>query len=256
MNKGPLLCLLPLIFGLSLSAAPYDHIHLAAPDAAVAAQWYVKHFGGKPTGFRGATGPDEPINRVYYGDIAVIFSAREPSAGSVGSGVDHIGFSMPNVAEVVASVATDGGKRLGDLREFQGMKLGFVEDPWGTKIEIIDDPDMRGTHHVHLSTPDPEGTLEWYANVFGGERDKLADTLPGLNYGNIWLFALKNDDAIAPTRGRSMDHLGWSVPNLDAAATELRGKGVKFSLEPRDYRGIRISMVEGPDGVRIEVLQP
>jgi hypothetical protein len=31
---------------------------------------------------------------------------------------------------------------------------------------------------------------------------------------------------------------------------------VKFSLEPRDFRGIRISMVEGPDGVRIEVLQP
>lgn len=255
MNKASLV-LISLIFSCSLMASPYDHIHLAAPDAAEASAWYVKHFGGKPTGFRGATGPDEPINRVYYGDVAVIFSAREPSAGSVGSGVDHIGFSMPRVAEVVAAVAADGGKSLGDLREFQGMTLGFVEDPWGTKIEIIDDPARRGTHHVHLMTADPTATLDWYANVFGGEHAKFADTLPGVDYGNIWLFARQTDGTLEPTQGRSMDHLGWAVPDLDAAATELRSKGVNFSLEPRDFRGIRISMVEGPDGVRIEVLQP
>lgn len=202
------LFLFGLIFSCSLIAAPYDHIHLAAPDAAEASAWYVKHFGGKPTGFRGATGPDEPINRVYYGDIAVIFSAREPSGGSVGSGVDHFGFSMPNVAEVVAAVSADGGKNLGDLREFQGMTLGFVEDPWGTKIEIIDDPNLRGAHHVHLSSSDPEATLDWYANTFGGERAKFADTLPGINYGNIWLFARKTDEPLAQTQGRSLDHIG------------------------------------------------
>jgi len=256
MIRTPLLCLLGLVFGSALGAAPYDHLHLAAPDPAQAVQWYVKHFGGMPTGFRGATGADVPIDRVFYGDIAAIFSKREPSAGSVGSGVDHISFSMANVAEVVAGVVADGGSSLGDLREFQGMKLGFVEDPWGTKIEIIDDPALRGVHHAHLSSADPEAALDWYAKVFGGERDKFAGTLAGVNYGNIWLFARKSDEAIAPTQGRSFDHLGWSVPNLEAAATELRSKGVTFSMEPRDFRGIRISMVEGPDGVLIEVLQP
>lgn len=256
MNRVPLLCILGVILGSALSAAPYDHLHLAAPDPAVAAQWYVKHFGGSPTGFRGATGADVPIDRVSYGDIAVIFSKREPSAGSVGSGVDHIGFSMPNVAEVVAGVTADGGTSLGELREFQGMTLGFVEDPWGTKIEIIDDPTLRGVHHAHLSSAAPEAALDWYAKVFGGERDKFAGALPGVNYGNIWLFARKSDEGIAPTQGRSFDHLGWSVANLESAAIELRSKGVTFSMEPRDFRGIRISMVEGPDNVRIEVLQP
>jgi catechol 2,3-dioxygenase-like lactoylglutathione lyase family enzyme len=256
MTRTPLLCLLGLAFSLSMSAAPYDHIHLAAPDSAEAAQWYIKHFGGKPTGFRGVVGPDVPIDRVYYGDIAVIFSKREPGAGSVGSGVDHIGFSLPNVAELVAAVVADGGSKLGDLREFQGMTLGFVVDPWGTKIEIIDDPGLRGVHHIHLSSADPEAALNWYANAFGGTRDKFANTLPAVNYGNVWLLARKSDEAIAPTQGRSLDHLGWKVPNLDAAATELRGKDVKFSLEPRDFRGILISMVVGPDNVRIEVLQP
>src|SRR5690606_16449986 len=126
----PLLCVVGLVFGSALGAAPYDHLHLAAPNPAEAAQWYVKHFGGNPTGFRGATGPDVPIDRVAYGEISVIFSGREPGEGSVGSGVDHISFSMANVAEVVAGVVADGGSQLGDLREFQGMTLAFVEDPW------------------------------------------------------------------------------------------------------------------------------
>ena len=184
------------------------------------------------------------------------FVKPEGFEGSAGSSIDHIGWSFEDLDAKMVEFEEAGIKIVAPARQLGSIKFGFIEDPWGTKIEIIDDPALRGTHHVHLSTPDPEGTLEWYANVFGGEHDKFADTLPGLNYGNIWLFAAKTDDVIAPTRGRSMDHLGWSVPNLDAAATELRSKGVKFSLEPRDYRGIRISMVEGPDGVRIEVLQP
>ena len=257
MTKTPLLSLLGFFLSLPLSAATYDHIHLAAPDPAAAVAWYLKHFGGKPTGFRGAVGPDVPIDRIYVGDVPVIFAPREPGEGSVGSGVDHIGFSFPNVAEIVTAVAADGGARVGEIRDFQGMQLGFVTDPWGTKIELIDDPALRGVHHVHLSSADPEAALAWYADAFGGELAKFAGTLPAVNYGNIWLLARKSDQPIAPTEGRSLDHIGWSVPNLDAAAAELKGKGVHFSMEPRDFRlTVRISMVQGPDDVRIEVLQP
>ena len=31
---------------------------------------------------------------------------------------------------------------------------------------------------------------------------------------------------------------------------------VEFTIEPRPFRGIRISFVEGPDGVRIELVEP
>jgi len=159
------------VFCHSIKATPYDHIHLAAPDPQQAAEWYVKHFGGAAAGFRGATGEGVAIDRVMYGGIAVVFSRREPSEGSAGSGVDHIGFSMANIAERVAGISADGGASLGDLRAFRDMTIGFVEDPWGTKIELIDDPALRGLHHIHLSSPDPEATLEWYANAFGGERE-------------------------------------------------------------------------------------
>ena len=66
----------------------------------------------------------------------------------------------------------------------------------------------------------------------------------------------RNSGEKAPTKGRSIDHLGFSTPNLDAAAEALKAKGVTFSLDPIPYRNLRISFIDGPDGVLIEYLQP
>ena len=111
-------------------------------------------------------------------------------------------------------------------------------------------------HHLHLSSTDPESTLQWYSDNFGGSSEQFAGALPGLNYGNIWLLVAQARNDVAPTQGRSMDHLGWNFENLSAAAVELKANGVNFTMEPRDYRSIRIGFVEGPDGVRIELVEP
>jgi len=238
-----------VLFSSLTSAADYGHIHLTAPDTDAAARWYAKHFDGE-------IGPGETTNRATFGNILVVFYGREPTAGSVGSGVDHIGFSMPNVAEKMAVIVADGGTSLGDLIDFGGMTIGFVEDPWGTKIELIDDPELRGTHHIHLSTPNPEATLSWYANAVGGEISKFKGQLDGLFYGDIWLLAAKATAPVAATEGRSIDHLGWNFSNLDEAAVALKHQGVHFSMEPRDYQSLRIAFIDAPDGVRVELVQP
>lgn len=256
MRKYPLLLLLSLLFAKLSFATPYDHIHLAAPDAEAAVNWYVKHFGGEPARFQRSTDTSYPIDRVMYDNISIIFFERESTGGSVGSAVDHFGFSMSNVAEVVANVVADGGTQLGELIEFGGMQIGFVEDPWGTKIELIDDANLRGMHHLHLSSPDPEATLQWYSDNFGGSSEQFAGALPGLNYGNIWLLVARAGAEVAPTQGRSLDHLGWKYEDLSAGAEALKANGVEFTMEPRDYRTIRIAFVEGPDAVRIELVEP
>ena len=256
MKKLLLLTAVLLFVSAKSLAAPYDHIHLAATDAREAVNWYVKHFGGQAARFLRSTDTSLPIDRVMYGDIAVIFFERDPGEGSVGSGVDHFGFSMPNVAEVVARVVENGGRQLGELVEFGGMQIGFVEDPWGTKIEIIDDPELRGMHHLHLSSPDPEATLEWYGQNFGGEREQWKGALPALNYGDILLMVSQARGEVAPTQGRSFDHLGWKFADLTATETELKANGVNFSMDPREFRSIRIAFADGPDGVRIELVEP
>jgi len=109
MKKIITLLAITLFFVSRVAATPYDHIHLIAPNALDAVNWYVKHFGGEATRFRRSTDTSLPIDRVAYGDISVIFFERESSGGSVGTGADHISFSMANVAEVVAGVVADGG---------------------------------------------------------------------------------------------------------------------------------------------------
>ena len=256
MKKYALLTALFLFLSTKSFAAPYDHIHLAATSSQEAVNWYVKHFGGEAARFLRSTNTDYPIDRVMYGDIAVIFFERDPGEGSVGSGVDHFGFSMSNVDEVIAGAVADGGKQLGDLVEFAGMQIGFIEDPWGTKIEIIDDPDLRGMHHLHLSSPDPESTLAWYAQNFGGELEQWKGALPSLNYGDIWLMVSQANGEVAATQGRSFDHLGWKFADLTAAESELKSNGVEFTMDPREFRTIRIAFAQGPDDVRIELVEP
>ena len=45
------------------------------------------------------------------------------------------------------------------FRDVPGLfKIAFIFDPWGTRIELAEDPDYLGFHHIHLSAaarPDP-----------------------------------------------------------------------------------------------------
>jgi catechol 2,3-dioxygenase-like lactoylglutathione lyase family enzyme len=59
------------------------------------------------------------------------------------------------------------------------------------------------------------------------------------------------------TRGRVVDHLGFSVDDLDATLARLRNDGVKVTAEPRSVAAgrIKFAFIEGPDQVAIELIQ-
>jgi catechol 2,3-dioxygenase-like lactoylglutathione lyase family enzyme len=51
-----------------------------------------------------------------------------------------------------------------------------------------------------------------------------------------------------------LDHFGVAVDDMDAAASALKEKGVRFVVEPLQVRpGLRIAYIEAPDKVRIEL---
>lgn len=230
-------------------AADYHHMHLTAPDPVEGAEWYAEHFDGN------LLRPD----LCKIGDILFIFFKKEEGfPGSVGSGVDHIGFSVEDIGAAMKAFEESGVKILSGVRELPGLKIAFIEDPWGTKIEIVQDPDLLGFHHIHLHSTDVDATVAWYREAFGGEPFETFKGLPikGVDYGNVLVMVQRTSEERAPTKGRSIDHLGFSTPDLDAAADALKAKGVKFSLDPVPYGKLRISFIEGPDGVRIEYVQP
>ena len=241
----------------SAHAADYHHIHLVAPDAKEAAAWYIEHMGCEDFGREGACA---------VGTTQFIWFEREATGPTVGSGVNHIGFSFEDLEAKMTGWQAAGLniENPGEpIRDVSGLfKLAFLSDPWGTRIEVVEDHEYLGVHHIHLSSPDPDGTLAWYEDIFGGERDSLKGRIGGLRYGGVWLLVSQlREGTLAATQGRALDHLGWGFPNLDAAAAEIKAKGVEFQLEPRPFtnplgQDMRISFVVGPDDVRIEIVQP
>ena len=238
-------------------AADYHHMHLTAPDARVAAAWYIEHMGCEDFGREGAC---------RVGTTDFYWFEREPTDGSVGSGVNHIGFSFTDLAAKMAgwqAAGLDIENPDEPIRDIPGLfKLAFLTDPWGTRIEVVEDAEWPGFHHIHLSSPDPEGTLAWYQNIFGGESDSLKGRIAGLRYGGTWLLVSQlREGTLANTQRRAIDHLGFGFPDLDAAAAEIKSKGVEFDMEPRPFtnalgQDMKISFVFGPNDVWIEIVQP
>lgn len=228
----------------------FHSVHLMATDAKEAAAWYGEHLGGVVA---------ESGDLVMFGDVALVWlqkKARFP--GSEGSSVDHIGFSFGDIDNKMIGFEAAGIKIVERVRTMGDWKLAFIEDPWGTKIEIIQDPDLLGFHHVHLHTPDPDSTLAWYADAFGGEITtfKGARFLPSIRYPNMWLIAQRVPNEKKPTKGRSVDHIIWSFADLDAAAEILKAKGVKFTMNPMTFGNIRMAFIVAPNGVTVELIQP
>src|SRR4051812_7144794 len=160
-----------------------DHNHLLVPDQAAGVAWYQKNFGGQPM--------TEAPDRLMLGDTRLIFlrSASGPAQPSAGSALDHIGFSVADLDAKMKELEAAGVKVVTPARDVAGLfKLAFVEDPWGTRIEVVQDADQLGLHHVHLRGPDPNAILAFYKEKFGGDSAKLKDRIDGIRLSGVWLL--------------------------------------------------------------------
>jgi len=238
-----------LLYGVPAQAQtlPYDHMHISVPDPAKAADWYIKYMGGTK-----ASTPTQ----VFFGPTLFMFRQAADAKPSEGSVIDHVGFSFADLDAKMAELQAAGTKVVTPARDVPGLfKLAFVEDPWGTKIELVQDAETPGFHHIHLRAVDPEAMMKWLSDSFGGERAKLKNRIDALLYQKIWVLIQKAPAAPAPSAGNVIDHLGWKAADLDATAAALKAKGVTFTTEPRAAGALKISFVEGPDKLRVEVLQ-
>jgi len=238
-----------------IAQAPFlpivDHIHLNVPDQAAAVAWYQKNFGGQPM--------TEAPDRVMFGDTRLIFLRNDHAQPSSGSAIDHIGFSVADLDAKMKEFEAGGVKIVTPVRDVQGLfKLGFVEDPWGTRIEVVQDSEKLGLHHVHLRGPDPDAVLAWYKSHFGGETGKLKGRIDGVKLSGVWLLVQKGD--ATPSEGHAIDHFGFRTANLEAVTKDFKAQGVKYTTEPRPLRlasgsTVNYAYIEGPAGAKVELVQ-
>ena len=229
---------------------PYDHVHLAVPDQAKAVEWYQKMLGGQLS--------SEGKDRVTFGATRFIFLKAGAALPSAGTAIDHIGFSFANADAKMKEFEAAGVKVVTPLRDVPGLvTVGFIEDPWGVKIEVVQDPETLGFHHVHLRAPDPAVALAWYKDRFGGETAKLKGRIDGLKYGDMWILVARGD--ATPSVGHAIDHVGWRVPDLDTTLAGLKARNIKVLQGPTALTlatgVVHYSFVEDPAGTKIEIVQ-
>ncbi len=253
-KKGFFLALLLCLPAFALAQSKtymYDHVHMAVPDPEAAAQWYKDNIGGEFV--------DGRIDRLLFGTTRIMFlrgnAETRPSEGGV---VDHLGFSFPNLDEVVARARANGATLQGDVRDVPGLfKLAFIVDPFGSRLELVQDPQHLGFHHVHLRSTDPEATFKWYEDTFGGIRKNMLGRLDGILYpGNVWLLITRGENF--PSQGATIDHIGWRALDSEETIADLQAKNIEFTSEPRDMtlpNGIiNFFYVQGPEGARVELV--
>ena len=257
------LLLSPALGVADAADANYHHVHLTVTNGDVAAQWYVDHMGCKAV--------TTQTDAAQCGDVQLLFIPRPAKGGNEGTAADHISFSVADLAAKIKQLLAVGvagfGVRIMDrespIHDEPGLfKTAFVKDPWGTKIELVEDPERLGFHHVHLVSAEPKGTLKWYQSTFGGKPATLKGPLSGLMYGNTWLIVSQSTGSgmLQPTQGRTIDHIGFAFSDVNAAETELKKKGVQ--LRPEATAGSatgadnkKAIMIAGPDNILIEGVQ-
>jgi catechol 2,3-dioxygenase-like lactoylglutathione lyase family enzyme len=258
-------CLASLLVAAGVSGAqaqtktiPFDHIHLNEP-AAEASQWWEKNI---PGGRRIAEAP----NRIMYGAVRLMFLQPKSSGGSDGSVIEHLGFSVTDLDATMRALAASNVKVVEPVKDTPGLyKSAMIESPWGTRIQLVQDRDLIGLHHVQLRAADPEAAYTWLLDKFGGERTKMKGQIDSVRYAGVpgfttvYVIAAKGESV--PSQGRVIDHIGWrSIATINDTKAMLEGKSVQLTSQPQPLNlpngpTINFFYVAGPAGARIEIVE-
>jgi catechol 2,3-dioxygenase-like lactoylglutathione lyase family enzyme len=234
------------------SGVGIGHIHLVVSDPEAQKKLFV--------GLLGAEVTNAGVLEMWKlpGVFIVVQQARTPpSGGTDGSTVNHFGFKVKSYQEMRAKLEA---AHLTFTMDNAKTKQVIAEFPEKVRVEFTEDPDMKvpiAFHHIHIATPNQEALRAWYVKMFGAEEGKRgafpAAMLPG---GEVDF--LKAAAAPAPTKGRSLDHIGFEIKGLEAYCKKLEAQGIPFDLTYREMPqigGMKIAFVIDPEGTRIELTE-
>jgi lactoylglutathione lyase len=118
--------------------------------------------------------------------------------------------------------------------------------------------------HIHLRSPNPEATAQYYERMFGAEIVRtMQEGKPRIDLRlggqNIFIAPVPPNSGVNPppvTPYQGLDHFGLRVTDIEKVVADLKAKGAEFTMELNSPRpNIQICFIRGPEGVSIEVLE-
>lgn len=145
---------------------------------------------------------------------------------------------------------------MGEIARFSDVQFfGFV----GIQIYGRDDITLK-VNHIHFKTPDVNRTAQWYIEILGAQivsENKNADgsssfrlDLPGIPMN---VTGCVSGQELNQTYG--LEHVALDTDEFDTTLQLLKDKQISILEERARPNGGRIAFFEGPDGVRLEILE-
>ncbi len=237
------------------------HFHITTRDVDVQKAFWIGSMGGTLL----KNGAQEMIE---FPGVYIMLRKGEPTAPPAGSIVDHFGFVVKDMPASLAKWKAANVK----IETTENPNEVYVIGPDGIRVEVYGIPDLPTAiqmNHIHYYSPsaDIPAIQAWYAKVFGatpGTRPCIAcvskprtiqtGNLPGMN---LSFAASANDEKLAPTKGRSLDHIGFDVKDIEAFGKRIEALGVKFEAPIRVSQNgtTKLAYLTDPWGTYIEITE-
>ena len=223
------------------------HMHMMVRDPGAHKKIWVDVFGAQVVN-------SGSLELLKLPGIFLGLSKAEPVEGSEGSTLDHFAFRVKDLASTSAKLKAAGIP----LTRDDAMEIVAIF-PDRVKVEFYPAPALTVPvehFHAHFYAADIDALRAWYVQHFGAAMptptNANATGVPGISFS-----FRKTDVGQAATKGRSLDHIGFEVKDLEAFCKRLAADGVTFEGPVRDVPGIGLKIVYliDPAGTRIELTQ-
>jgi catechol 2,3-dioxygenase-like lactoylglutathione lyase family enzyme len=231
------------------------HVHLNVHDVEAQRKFWIEQFAAVPLRKEGLQGVKIP-------GMLILFRQQAPTGSNEGTMMDHFGLKVPNTAEVVKRCRAGGYQIQREFKGTEGFPNAYIFGPDEVKVEIQEDttqtvPSMAYHLHFMNGMGDQIKLMDWYAKTFSaavkkrGQHD--AADIPGMNL----TFGVTRNPPTLGTKGRSIDHIGFEVKNLEAFCKNLEANGVKLDVPYRKVpsAGIAIAFLTDPFGTYVELTE-
>ena len=249
----------------------YGHHHFNTTNMAAQKKFFVDTLGGKLRHIGSGAREQEIIE--FPGVLLFFRPMQAPTGGSIGTTVNHVGFSVPDLKVLVPKIKANGFKMITTDSVAANVKvtddiaaaspttnIAFALGPEDMKVEFVEVKDQKAPiqlHHIHFFGQQNKEMQAWYAKVFGAKALTanpgaafVQDQLPG-----VFLNFTPSPTPVVGTTGRALDHIGFEIRNLEAFTKQLEAQGITLD---RPYTkvpalGIAIAFIKDPWGTNIEL---
>src|SRR5271166_1533572 len=245
--------------GPPAAAAPTDgrvsnsHIHLFTKDPEVQRHFWVDIMGATAN----KMGPDR--DGYTLPKVLVIVDKGNPTAGTEGSIVNHVGFRVRDMKDILAKVEAQHFTIQVLNPSKDNPTQAFFLGPDDVRIELLAGPNLTTVsenHQVHFFTPDIDAMQKWYVTNFGAGAQGFGKAKLG-NLNGVTLIFSPTETPVTGTKGRALDHIGFEIKGLEEFCKNLEANGVKLDTPYRKLpqMGFAVAFLTDPWGTRIELTE-